>query len=56
MPMVEVKWYQGRTLEQKQQVAEAIAKAMEEVGVPRGATHVIFHDIPREEWFVPGHE
>lgn len=53
MPFVEVKWYTGRTLEQKQQVAEAIAKAMEDVGVPPGLTHVVFDDVPREDWMVP---
>ena len=56
MPMVEVKWYKGRSLEQKKQVAWAIAKAMEDVGVPAGVTHVVFTDVPQEEWFVPGKE
>lgn len=54
MPMVEVKWYKGRDLEQKARVAEAIEEAMQSVGVPPGVTHVIFHDIPKEEWMVPG--
>lgn len=56
MPMVEIKWYKGRDLDKKRQVAEAIEKAMQEVGVPKGVTHVVFHDIPKEEWFVPGKE
>lgn len=56
MPMVEVKWYKGRDLEQKTKVAEAIAKAMEDLGIPPGVTHVIFHDVPREDWIVPGRE
>ena len=54
MPFVEIKWYAGRTLDQKRQVAEAIGKAMEDVGVPPGVTHVIFQDVPKEEWMVPG--
>ena len=56
MPFVEVKWYAGRTLEQKQQVAEAIADAMEEIGIPAGVTHVVFQDVPKEDWMVPGRE
>jgi phenylpyruvate tautomerase PptA (4-oxalocrotonate tautomerase family) len=56
MPFVEVKWHKGRTAEDKHQVAEAIAKAMEDIGVPRGVTHVVFEDIPREDWMIPGKE
>ena len=56
MPVVEVKWYKGRTLEEKKQVAEAVAKAMQDIGVPAGVTHVVFHDIPKEDWMVPGRE
>lgn len=54
MPMVEIKWYKGRTPEQKRKVAAAVEKAMQEVGVPAGVTHVVFHDIDREDWIVPG--
>jgi 4-oxalocrotonate tautomerase family enzyme len=54
MPFVEVKWYAGRTQEQKQQVADAIAQAMEDVGVPAGVTHVVFQDVDRDDWKVPG--
>lgn len=54
MPMVQIKWYKGRTPEQKRKVAEAVEKAMQEVGVTAGVTHVVFHDIDREDWIVPG--
>lgn len=53
MPFVEVKWYKGRSDEQKQQVAEAIARVLEEVGVPKGVTHVVFEDVERTDWIVP---
>jgi phenylpyruvate tautomerase PptA (4-oxalocrotonate tautomerase family) len=56
MPFVSVRWHKGRDLEAKKKVAEAIAKAMEEVGVPKGVTHVVFTDVPKEEWFVPGRD
>ncbi|MCE5215590.1 4-oxalocrotonate tautomerase family protein [bacterium] len=56
MPMVEVKWYKGRSADQKKQVADAIEKAMQEVGVPRGVTQVVFLDLPKEDWFIPGME
>ena len=42
MPVVEVKWYKGRSLEQKRQVADAVEDAMCAVGVPAGVTHVVF--------------
>ena len=54
MPMVEIKWYKGREIEQKKQIAEAIEKAMVDVGVPPGVTHVVFTDVDREDWMVPG--
>jgi phenylpyruvate tautomerase PptA (4-oxalocrotonate tautomerase family) len=54
MPMVHVKWYKGRSLEDKKKVAEGVAKAMESIGVPPGVTYVIFEDIPKEDWFTPG--
>ncbi len=56
MPMVEVKWYRGRDTEQKRQVAEAIEKAMVDVGVPPGVTQVVFTDVDREDWMFPGRE
>jgi 4-oxalocrotonate tautomerase family enzyme len=56
MPVVEVKWHAGRTQEQKQQVAEAIGKAMEDIGTPPGVTHVVFLDIPKDDWKVPGRD
>lgn len=56
MPFVNVKWYKGHSQEEKKQVAEAIAKAMEEIGVPKGVTHVVFTDVPKEDWMVPGRD
>lgn len=53
MPFVEVNWYSGRTHEQKQQVAEGIARVLEAAGVPPGVTHVVFRDVAREDWIVP---
>jgi len=56
MPVVEVKWYAGRDETAKSHVAQAIGKAMQDVGVPAGVTHVVLHDIPRGDWVVPGQE
>ena len=56
MPMVQIKWYKGRDLEKKKQVANAVEQAMRDIGVPPGITHVVFHDIPQEDWMVPGEE
>ena len=56
MPMVEVKWYKGHELEDKRKVAQGIEKLMQEIGLPPGVTHVVFHDIPKEDWMVPGRD
>ena len=56
MPMVEVKWYKGRELEKKQQVAKAIEDVMQKIGIPPGVTQVVFHDIAPEDWMLPGQE
>ena len=55
MPMVRVSWYEGRTTEQKRQVAEAITRAlMEHGGASRGGTHVVFEDVPKQNWITGG--
>ena len=55
MPMVRVSWYEGRTNEQKQQVAEAITRALMEYGnASRAGVHVVFEDVPKTNWVIGG--
>ena len=53
MPVVRVTFYEGRTLEQKKAIAEAITETLGRVaGSKREAVNVIFEDIPRQNWFI----
>jgi 4-oxalocrotonate tautomerase len=53
MPVVRVTFYEGRTAEQKQAIAEAITEALGRIaGSRREAVNVIFEDIPRQNWFI----
>ncbi len=54
MPVIRVSWWAGRPAEDKARVAVAITEAMSSVGIPAEATHVIFEDLPREDWFIGG--
>lgn len=52
MPLVDVTWYQGRTSEEKEALARAIAEAFVTIGRARPDTvHVIFRDIEPTQWF-----
>ncbi len=52
MPLVDVTWYEGRTPEQKEELARAICEAFVSIGRSRPDTvHVIFRDIDPKQWF-----
>ncbi|HWQ24736.1 MAG TPA: 2-hydroxymuconate tautomerase [Gaiellaceae bacterium] len=49
--MVTVELWEGRSLEQKRKLVQAITKAMvEHAGANPETLHVILHEIPRENW------
>jgi len=51
MAVVIVEMWQGRTLEQKRKLVEAIAAAMKEhCGAGTEHLHVIIHEVARENW------
>ena len=51
MPVVIVKMLEGRTVEQKRGLAEAITEAvMKHTGAPAEAVDVIIEDHPRTDW------
>jgi len=55
VPVVTVKMWEGRTLEQKRRLVKAITEAMvEHADARRDALHVIIHDVPRENWGLAG--
>ena len=51
MPFIRVYAYSGRSLEVKQQAAEALVKAASEItGAPLSAFSVAFEDVDQERW------
>jgi phenylpyruvate tautomerase PptA (4-oxalocrotonate tautomerase family) len=51
MPFIHVYSYSGRSLEAKQQAAEALVKAASEaMGAPISAFTVVFEDVEQERW------
>ena len=55
MPVVTVQMYEGRTVEQKRALAEAITRAMVEIAKTRpDQVNVIIQDVPRTNWALGG--
>ena len=55
MPMITVEWLEGRSQEQKQQLAVAITEAF--VGVARVSKEqvwIVFRDVKRSDWAMSG--
>ena len=51
MPIVEVKLWQGRTREQKAELARRFTDAMVEVaGCPATSVSILFEDFARSDW------
>ena len=49
MPTIEIKWFDGRSKEQKAKVAKAITDIIVDIGkTTPEATHIIFHDIKNQ--------
>jgi 4-oxalocrotonate tautomerase len=55
MPVVTIQMYEGRTVEQKRELAKAMTKAMVDIAkTTPDQVHVIFQDIPRTNWAQDG--
>ena len=54
MPVVIVEMWEGRTVEQKRQLAQGITSAMTDIGVPAEAVHIIIKDNPKHNWAIAG--
>jgi 4-oxalocrotonate tautomerase len=51
MPIIEVKLWEGRTREQKAELARRFTDIMVEVvGCPKPAVSIVFDDYPRSDW------
>lgn len=51
MPVVTIEMWEGRSLEQKRQLVQAMTKAMVDIaGVNPETLHIIIHDVPKSSW------
>lgn len=54
MPIVEVKWLQGRDSGQKKKLIQGIFKLFEENGIKKENLQVIIQDVPKTDWGMDG--
>ena len=54
MPVVTVEMWEGRTIEQKKQLAEGITSVIASIGVRPEAVHIIIKDNPKHNWAIGG--
>ena len=55
MPTIHIYLYEGRTTDQKRELATAFTEDVEKiVGSPPSATQVIFHDTSQSDWAYGG--
>ena len=54
MPVVTVEMWEGRTIEQKRQLAEGITSSLVKIGVPQEAVQIIIKDNPKHNWAIGG--
>lgn len=54
MPVIIVEMWQGRTLEQKKQLAAGITAEFIKIGVPAELVEIIFKENPKQNWAVGG--
>ena len=55
MPVVTVEWYDGRSPDQKREIAEKLTDLLVDVGkTPREDVWIRFVDSPKSEWAMGG--
>ena len=55
MPMVKVEWLEGRTPQQKAQLAQALTNAFVEVAqIKPEQVWIVFEDVKRSNWAMGG--
>jgi 4-oxalocrotonate tautomerase len=55
MPVVTIEWYEGRSPEQKRELAEKVTDLLVEVGkTKREDVWIRFVDSPKSEWAIGG--
>ena len=55
MPMITVEWLEGRTPQQKAQLADAVTQAFVDVAqVSKEQVWIVFRDVRRADWAMAG--
>ena len=55
MPIITIEWYEGRSAEQKREIAEKLTELLVEVGkMPADQVWIRFVDSPKSEWAMGG--
>jgi 4-oxalocrotonate tautomerase len=55
MPVVTIEWYEGRSDEQKKEIAEKLTEVLSEVGkMPADQVWIRFVDSPKSNWAMGG--
>ena len=55
MPVITVDWLEGRTPQQKAQLAEALTQAFVDIAkVSKEQVWIVFHDVKRSDWAMSG--
>ena len=55
MPVVTVEWLEGRSHQQKRDLAKAVTQAFVEIAqVPKEQVWIVFRDVPRADWAIGG--
>ena len=51
MPVVTIEMWEGRSVDQKRKLVQAVTEAMvEHADANPDALHVIIHEVPRQNW------
>lgn len=55
MPVITVEWLEGRTIQQKAQLSDAITDAFAKVAnVSKEQVWIVFRDVKRSDWAMAG--
>ena len=55
MPVITVEWLEGRTNQQKAQLADAVTKAFIDIAkVSKDQVWIVFRDVKRSDWAMGG--
>ena len=55
MPVVTIEWFEGRSGDQKREIAERLTELLSEVGnMPADQVWIRFVDSPKSEWAIGG--